>query len=55
MDESLMSDPSAYPIKVTLRHLSEEESNPESLTQNGATRSGLFRSSLVSAEEEEKL
>lgn len=55
IDESLLSDPEAYPIKVTLRHLSEEEANPDGLTKVGETRSGLFRSSLVSAAEEEAL
>ncbi|KAK4046930.1 hypothetical protein OIV83_005721 [Microbotryomycetes sp. JL201] len=55
VDRSLVSDPAAYPIKVVLRHLSEEESNPNGLTHHGETRSGLFRSSLVSAAEEEAL
>lgn len=55
VDESLIHDPTAYPISVVLRHLSEEEANPDGLTKVGETRSGLFRSSLVSAEEEESL
>jgi phenol 2-monooxygenase len=55
VDESLLDDADAYPIKVTLRHLSEEEANPDGLTKVGETRSGLFRSSLVSAAEEESL
>lgn len=57
IDESLVDDLSAHPITVTVRHLSEAESNPQGLTSaaNGETRSGLFRSSLVSAEEEEAL
>lgn len=55
IDEALLDDPEAHPIKITLRHLSEEEANPDGLTKSGETRSGLFRSSLVSAAEEESL
>lgn len=57
IDESLVKDEYAHPITVTLRHLSEEESTPTGLAgeQTGGTKSGLFRSSLVSAEEEESL
>ncbi|KAK4705032.1 phenol 2-monooxygenase (NADPH), partial [Phenoliferia sp. Uapishka_3] len=55
IDESLVDQPDAYPITVTLRHLSEAESNPNGLTSTGGVKSGLFRSSLVSAAEEEAL
>lgn len=55
VDESIIELPNEYPVKVVLRHLSEEESNPMAHTQHGEARSGLFRSGLVSAEEEEKL
>ncbi|KAM0755127.1 phenol hydroxylase from Trichosporon Cutaneum [Meredithblackwellia eburnea MCA 4105] len=55
VDESLISDPSAHAVKVVLRHLAEDEANPESLTSTKGVKSGLFRSSLVSAEEEEGL
>lgn len=55
IDESLVDNEDAYPIKVTLRHLSEEEANPDGLTSTGGVKSGLFRSSLVSAAEEEAL
>ncbi|KAI5479586.1 phenol 2-monooxygenase [Pseudohyphozyma bogoriensis] len=55
VDESLVGDFSAHPIKVVVRHLSEEEAVPEGLASVGGTRSGLFRSSLVSAAEEESL
>ncbi|KAM0791829.1 hypothetical protein ACM66B_004088 [Microbotryomycetes sp. NB124-2] len=55
VDQALLDDPLAHPIKVVLRHLSDDESNPNGLTHHGETRSGLFRSSLVSAEEEEAL
>lgn len=56
IDESLVSDLDAYPISVKVRHLSEEESNPNAFKgDTNGTRSGLFRSSLLSASEEEKL
>ncbi|GAA5988739.1 hypothetical protein JCM10908_006149 [Rhodotorula pacifica] len=56
LDEALSADMDAYPITLTVRHLSEEESNPTAYTgENGGTRSGLFRSSLLSAAEEEAL
>lgn len=54
VDESKVGDASAHPIKVMLRHLSEEEANPELANVSG-TKSGLFRSSLLTAEEEEAL
>ncbi|GAA5948023.1 hypothetical protein JCM10213_007025 [Rhodosporidiobolus nylandii] len=56
IDESLVDDVDAYPITVTVRHLSEEEANPDAYKGDASgTRSGLFRSSLLSAEEEEAL
>ncbi|GAA6017808.1 hypothetical protein JCM11491_004628 [Sporobolomyces phaffii] len=56
IDESLVSDLDAYPITVKVRHLSEDESNPTAYKGDvNGTRSGLFRSSLLSASEEEKL
>lgn len=39
---------SAYPINITLRHLSEEESTP---TQVGTVPNGLFRSNILSDDE----
>lgn len=54
IEQSLVNDTSAHAITIKLRHLTAEESRPEdTLTKHGETRSGLFRSSLVSAEEEE--
>ncbi|SPO30930.1 probable phenol 2-monooxygenase [Ustilago trichophora] len=45
VDESVVDDPNAYPIKVEVRKLSEEESTP---TQMGKSiPNGLFRSSLA--------
>lgn len=57
VDDSLVPDLAAHPISVTLRHLSESGSNPAGMTASadGTTKSGLFRSSLVTAEEEEAL
>ncbi|GAA6033167.1 hypothetical protein JCM8097_002978 [Rhodosporidiobolus ruineniae] len=58
IDESLVDDLSAYPISVQVRHLSDEEASPDAYKgddKNGGTRSGLFRSSLLSAAEEEAL
>ncbi|GAA5853834.1 hypothetical protein JCM8547_007467 [Rhodosporidiobolus lusitaniae] len=58
INESLVDDFSAHPITVKVRHLSEEEANPDAYKgdqQNGGTKSGLYRSSLLSAEEEEAL
>lgn len=42
---------SSYPIKVTLRHLSEEESAPITVGSVAATSNGLFRSNLLSDDE----
>ncbi|KAJ9115387.1 hypothetical protein QFC22_005142 [Naganishia vaughanmartiniae] len=56
IDESLVDDQSAYPITLKLKHLSDAESMPdESVTKVGGIKSGIFRSSLMSAEQEEAL
>ncbi|KAK1240405.1 hypothetical protein MKX07_004433 [Trichoderma sp. CBMAI-0711] len=50
IDESLVEDDDAYPITVTLRHLTEEEATPRqtSTSVNGQTvQDGLFRSNLA--------
>ncbi|KAL7804763.1 family 16 glycoside hydrolase [Trichoderma aethiopicum] len=50
IDESLVEDDAAYPITVTLRHLTEEEATPKqsSTSVNGqAVQDGLFRSNLA--------
>ena len=45
IDHSKAEDEHAYPIKVTIRHLNDDEVNP---IQNGTNvRDGLFRSSLA--------
>jgi len=48
-DESLAEDPTAYPITVTLHHLSEDEATPKqtATSANGSSiQDGLFRSNL---------
>ncbi|OAA65798.1 Monooxygenase, FAD-binding protein [Niveomyces insectorum RCEF 264] len=50
LDEALAEDSDAYPITVTLRHLSEDEATPKQVatSSNGiATQDGLFRSNLA--------
>ncbi|KAF2997195.1 hypothetical protein E8E13_006404 [Curvularia kusanoi] len=50
IDESKAEDNDAYPIKVTLRHPSEEEATPKqsSTSTNGSSiQDGLFRSNLA--------
>jgi len=50
LDESLVEKTDAYPITVTLRHLSEKEATPEqtATSVNGAAvQDGLFRSNLA--------
>ncbi|KAL3418610.1 phenol hydroxylase [Phlyctema vagabunda] len=56
-DESKAEDPDAYPIEVTLQHLTEEQANPEqSKATNGSTVSdGLFRSNMAPDDTEELL
>ncbi|KAG9771661.1 phenol 2-monooxygenase, partial [Aureobasidium melanogenum] len=49
LDESVAEDPDAYPITVTLRHLSEEDATPKqnaTLPNGSAVADGLFRSNL---------
>ncbi|KAJ8292420.1 Phenol hydroxylase [Rhodotorula toruloides] len=56
IDESLVADHNSHPITLTVRHLSEGESTPDAYKfDDKGVRSGLFRSSLLSAAEEEGL
>ncbi|BGP34603.1 hypothetical protein JCM10296v2_006425 [Rhodotorula toruloides] len=56
VDESLIADHDSHPITLTVRHLSEGESTPDAYKfDDKGVRSGLFRSSLLSAAEEESL
>ncbi len=50
IDESLVDDNEAYPITVTLRHLSENDATPQqsATSANGAAiQDGLFRSNMT--------
>lgn len=58
IDVSLVEDKEAYPITVTLRHLSEQEATPQQVatSANGAaTQDGLFRSNLTPDDTQELL
>lgn len=50
LDEAKVNEENAYPIKVTLRHLAEDEATPKqsATSLNGSsTQDGLFRSNLA--------
>lgn len=51
LDEALVEDNNAYPITVTLRHLSEEEATPKqqigTSTNGTSIQDGLFRSNIA--------
>lgn len=52
IDESLVEDPEAYPVTVTLRYMGEEESTPKQFGHK--TENGLYRSvSMMDAEDED--
>ncbi|KAK4899460.1 hypothetical protein LTR27_003193 [Elasticomyces elasticus] len=58
IDESLVDEQDAYPIKVKLRHLSEEEATPQqsATSANGAAiQDGLFRSNMSADDTQEVL
>lgn len=55
IDESQVDSDSAYPITVKLRHLSEEEATPPQQINASKAPDGLFRSNLVSKDDEEDL
>ncbi|KAJ9161530.1 FAD binding domain protein [Coniochaeta hoffmannii] len=57
LDESAAEDYDAYPIKVVLQHLTEEEINPvqSKATAGKAVSDGLFRSNLAPDDTEELL
>lgn len=44
IDESKVEDPDAYPVRMTLQHLSEEEATPGQF--GSSVENGLFRSNL---------
>jgi phenol 2-monooxygenase len=45
IDESCVNDEDAYPVEVTLRHLTEEEATPTQRLSN--LQDGLYRSNLA--------
>lgn len=56
IDEAVVDIPNSYPITLKLRHLSDAESMPDDAVMKiGGIKSGIFRSSLMSAEQEEAL
>ncbi len=55
IDESKVDDDTAYPVTVTLRHLSEEEATPKHQSSASKINDGLFRSNLVKEDDEEDL
>ena len=50
-----MDDDTAYPVTVTLRHLSEEEATPKQQSSGSKVSDGLFRSNLVNEDDEDDL
>lgn len=58
LDLALIEDKDAYPITVSLRHLTEEESTPDQkngLANASAVQNGLFRSNLAADDTDELL
>jgi phenol 2-monooxygenase len=51
IDESAVEDPDAYPIRVKLRHLSDEEAMPAQ--QGDEVQDGLFRSNIAEDDTED--
>lgn len=55
-DENAAEDPEAYPVEVTLRHLSKEEADPaQSQANEGDVTDGLFRSNIAADDTDELL
>lgn len=58
VDLAVIEDKDAYPITVSLRHLTEEESTPDQtigLKKASQVQNGLFRSNLAADDTEELL
>ncbi|KAI1431911.1 FAD binding domain-containing protein [Xylaria sp. CBS 124048] len=47
VDDEKVDDDDAYPVTVTLRHLTEEEATPDTKQRQSNVKSGLFRSNLT--------
>ena len=54
IDESSVDDDDAYPVTVKLRALSEEEATPPQVPTGSKASDGLFRSNLMSADDEDE-
>ncbi|KAI1773935.1 putative phenol 2-monooxygenase [Hypoxylon cercidicola] len=55
IDKAKVEDESAYPVTVTLRHLTDEEAAPEQQVTGSKASDGLFRSNLVYDDDENDL
>ncbi|RYO92707.1 hypothetical protein DL764_008098 [Monosporascus ibericus] len=53
IDEAKVGDNTAYPVTVTLRHLSEEEATPPQQISGSKIEDGIFRSNLMNEDDEE--
>ncbi|KAF2157678.1 phenol hydroxylase [Myriangium duriaei CBS 260.36] len=47
LDDATVDDPDAYPITLTLRHLTDDEAAPEQSQSGSGVSDGLFRSNLA--------
>ena len=55
IDEAKVDDETAYPVTVTLRHLSDEEATPKQQASGSKVSDGIFRSNLVNEDDEDDL
>ncbi|KAK3324784.1 phenol hydroxylase [Cercophora scortea] len=55
IDESQVEDAEAYPVRVKLRVLTEEEATPEQQISGSKISDGIFRSNLMVGDDEEEL
>jgi len=55
IDEANVDCEDAYPVKIELQHLSEEESTPKQQISGSKVADGLFRSSLNQEDDEDEL
>ncbi|ROV89392.1 hypothetical protein VSDG_08644 [Cytospora chrysosperma] len=55
IDESKVDNDDGYPVRVELRHLSEEESTPKQQVNASKVQDGLYRSNLTQEDDEADL
>lgn len=55
IDKAAVDDDDAYPVQVALRQLSDEEATPVQQVTGSKASDGLFRSNLMSADDEDDL